>query len=115
MCVWTRHVEACLVAGDEAGLEHGLDGSSVLIVSLLLLLDTLELLLEAIDGSKLVLDSLLLSQCSDLLVLDLLLGASPLTADLHTIEHKIVRVKGVENGIVLEEQNLQVTSCSFLL
>ena len=49
-----------------------------------MLLDTLELLLEAVDGGKLLLDGLLLGQCSELLVLDLLLGSSALAANLHT-------------------------------
>ena len=86
MCVWARAVSTFLIDHDEARLEHVGDGILGLLASLLFRLELDLLLLEFINELELLLNGFGLGQGSGLLLQDLLLGASALGCDFHSIK-----------------------------
>ena len=94
LCVWARAVSTLLIDHDEARLEHVGDGILGLLASLLFRLELDLLLLEFINELELLLNGLGLGQGSGLLFQDLLLGASALGCDFHSIEQDKSQERG---------------------
>ena len=86
LCVWARAVSTLLIDHDETRLEHVGDGILGLLTSLLFRLELDLLLLEFINELELLLNGFGFGKGSGLLFQDLLLGASALGSDLHSIE-----------------------------
>ena len=94
LCVWARAVRTLLIDHDEASGEHVGDGILGLLASLLFRLELDLLLLELINELELLLNGFGLGQGSGLLFQDLLLGASALGSDLHSIEQDKSQERG---------------------